>query len=155
MSTASNHLVSLQIPLFFEGKCFGLNRDPQNGQPLIFFIGDNFKRWFLSKKEEAFGQEKISLSHCYIKHIKDLTPDPSRKEIPLSILWELIFRQGQGQSGVLLANCRFNFFSVRDISGIVREVRVQWCMDGWRILADEVGTYQDAPCRVFSAEKKP
>lgn len=153
MSTAANHSFSLLIPPFFEGKVFGLNRDLKNGQPLIFFVGDNFKKWFLNKKEESTGQEKVSLSYQNIKHLRDWAPNQSREEIPLAVLWGMLVLQGQGQSGVLYANCRFNFFLVRDAAGILREVRVQWCSNGWRILAQEVGQYQDAPCRIFSAEK--
>ena len=113
------------------------------GNAGITWMSDNFKTNFLGKIEKnvkgatllAHRLEKSSLD----KDIRDeLGSD--KEETTLAYLFELLSRQSDGKSGVLLTNSDANIFYVRDANGNFWAVNAIWnSMDrGWSLNAYSV-----------------
>lgn len=106
--------------------------DTSNGAPVkIGWLGRNFIERFLTKVEEASGEQKLSyyrLRHATrdIPIIAELGGDEAKVETTLSKIWELLKLQGQGQSGLLLTNGVPNIFYVRGAEGMLWAVGVNW-----------------------------
>lgn len=118
--------------------CFQLNNHP-NGTPLISYLGDNFKSWFLAKIEESFPGSLL-VSQDLTRASKD---EPILKELggeakaetTLTEIFSLMMGQKNGEVGPLLNNGCWNIFYVRDVANTLRAVFVFWYGDGWVVNA--------------------
>lgn len=107
----------------------------------IAWLGDNFKRIFLGKTEE--GVEATTLT---IHKLEKTSRDPGimaelgewRTETSLAHLYELLKKQPNGESGVLLTNGYANIFYIRGTDGNFWAVLAHWPRDGWYVLANSV-----------------
>lgn len=94
-------------------------------------FGTNFQGWFFGKVEELLPETQI----CYTQLTRPslasqiLAELGDKAEISLSHIYELIFRQSNGENGVLVNG--WNSFYVRDISGVLRIVEVRWDNVSW------------------------
>lgn len=138
---------------FYAKKNFVVNTDP-NAKVRIVWLGDNFKRHFLGKREvgiegavlKVHKLETVSLDAPIRAELGD------RAEITLTHIWELLKGQPNGEKGVLLTNSYANIFYVRDAKGILWAVRMDWDGGGWRVDDRSVGCPGgwDAGGQVFS-----
>jgi predicted metal-dependent peptidase len=61
-----------------------------------------------------------------------------KAETTLSAIWELLTKQPNGESGVLLTNGYANIFYVRDAKGVLWAVGARWSSGGWYVCASSV-----------------
>lgn len=133
---------------------FKLNRQA-NGLPQISDLGVNFKNWFMGKEEKPIGETNL-FSHqlkwsSLDSPILTTLGGEERAETTLTAIFCLMSLQKTGQTGHLL-NGYANIFYVRDVSGLLRAVRVHWGSGGWVVGAHPVGrpVPWGADDRVFS-----
>lgn len=108
----------------------------------ISYLGDNFKEWFLGKRENPFPSSTV----CGRQLNKNLVDGPilvelggqEKAETTLFELFIMMNRQANGESGALFNNGVANIFYVRDIKGILRAVGVGWDDGGWSVDAYSV-----------------
>lgn len=108
----------------------------------IGYLSDNFKKWFFGKTEEPNSQTELR----YATLKKDSLDKPildelgTAAEVTLSVIWELLKLQPNGEKGVLLTNGCANIFYVRDAGGELRAVRMRWVADDgfWHVNAYSV-----------------
>ncbi|MEK7669597.1 MAG: hypothetical protein AAB350_03380 [Patescibacteria group bacterium] len=109
------------------------------------YFGSNFNSWFLEgdgKTEEPIGEQIL----CYGKLRKSSVDTPiiaelggeAKAETTLTEMFSLMEKQKKGKAGVLLNNGYANIFYIRDQSGVLRTVYVDWRVDGWNVRANEV-----------------
>ncbi len=120
----------------------------------LAYLGDNFREHLLAKVEES--QAGVEL--CYSRLKNDsldaliLAELGNQAETTLASIWELLKKQPNGESGVLLTNSLANIFYVRDANGVLWAVDVYWKGGGWRVFA---GSFKyprewDEGCQAFS-----
>ena len=105
----------------------------------ISYLGKNFPVWFLDKIET----DTPSLTLVYSKLLKGANNTEiistiggeDKAEVFLSEIFHQISEQPNGENGILLNNGDVNFFYVRDVSGILRTIRILWQNDAWEIHA--------------------
>jgi hypothetical protein len=107
-----------------------------------FYLGDNFKDWFLKKIEDPIGEvnvryQKLTKSSVDGPIIAELGGE-EKVETTLATIADLIGRQAKGENGILLTNGYANIFYVRDATELLRAVSVYWCGDRWNVDADSV-----------------
>lgn len=113
----------------------------------ISYIGDNFKEWFLDgsgKIEELIIEETILNCHKLCRAEVDAPiiaelGGEAMAETTLTQMFSLMEKQASGEAGVLLNNGYANIFYIKDISGALCAVRVDWCGGGWVVGATTVG----------------
>ena len=127
----------------------------------ISYLGDKFKAWFLDKIEEPFAGStlrsfKLRESSLDGPIIAELGGEV-RAETTLAEVYALIERQKSGESGILLTNGWANIFYVRDSTGVLRAVFVDWYGAGWHVRASAVSDPRrwDDGRRVFSRSSCP
>jgi len=111
---------------------------------ICYYLGDNFKSWFLEKIERAITEKTL----CHHKLWQSSFDAPiiaglggeTKVETTLTEMFSLMEKQKNGESGVLLTNGYANIFYIEDVGGILRAVYVSWSGDGWYVIADSVGT---------------
>jgi len=108
----------------------------------ISFLGDNFKGWFLDKREKSIVEQILKYSRllkCSTDRsiIADLGGEV-KAEVTLSELFYLMKIQGKGEEGILLTNGYANVFYVKDTACVLRAVHVHWHGGGWHVIADSV-----------------
>lgn len=117
----------------------------------IFFLGYNFRKWFLGKTEGPATKTVLR----FAKLVKPSVDGPiieelrNKAETTLAQVYMLMVR---GEKGVLLINGMANIFYVRDVNGSLRAVSVGWGSGGWYVRTDSVEGphgWFDGP-RVFS-----
>jgi hypothetical protein len=125
----------------------------------FYGIWDNFTEWFLAgngKIEEPLSEQELRYGNL----TKGSVDGPIIEELggeakavaTLTELYDLLTKQANGEDGVLLTNGYANIFYIKDISGVLRAVGVDWTGDGWGASANFV----ENPCvwsagyRVFS-----
>ena len=136
--------------------------------------GDNFKKWFLQpsvRKEVVFGdgpyrtpgvqKEVAETTLCYHPLNRRLADGPiinqlggeAMVEITLAEFIACLQQQGSGEKGALLTNGYYAIFYVRDTSGVLRVVCVNWA-GVWRMDAHSVERSYEwfAGNRVFSRD---
>lgn len=128
--------------------------------PVKLWLGDNFKNWILSKMPESFEPPK-SVKHILPRSMADkeiiseykIRPYSSVSEL-LSVIYDKIIKQPNGEEGELLNNGYANIFYVQLEGARVVAVDVDWdsANRGWGLgaygLVDR--RWFDGPC-VFSA----
>lgn len=120
----------------------------------VAWLGSNFKEWFLNKIEGPIAESTLR----YAKLLKSSLDTSILEELgevaesTLGQIFYLISCQPKGEEGVLLNNGWANIFYVMDAYGVLRAVRVDWYVGGWRVgacLVDGMyGWY--GGCRFFS-----
>jgi hypothetical protein len=121
-----------------------------SGTPSMGYINPTFRQVFGGKVERP-PQEEVNLSYHRLQEAS--VNGPVIKELgfrcltKLWMIWELLKRQPNGESGTLLANGYANIFYVRDARGALWAVSVDWNADYgyWVVYADSV----DSPDRWF------
>ncbi len=122
----------------------------KKGNAGIYYLGDNFKKWFGSKVETNVPAATLSSRRL----TQSSVDGPIKVELGenhetfLSWLFEKIEAQADGHEGELLVNGYANIFYVDG-----RVVYAFWCAgDGWRVDAGEVADPDtwSAGGRVFS-----
>lgn len=122
----------------------------------IGYLGDNFKKWFLGKTEEPNNQTELTYATLSRASVDKPILDElgNTVETTISMVWELLKLQPNGEGGVLLTNGYANIFYVRDTNNTLRAVNASWHVDdgGWYVRASSVGYPYEwrAGYRVFS-----
>ena len=127
----------------------------------IAWLGNNFKEWFLDKKEEQLAASKL----CYHKLLESEVDAPiieklggkDSVKITLAQLFALMKKQGrgEGEEGVLLTCGRANIAYIPpDINGVLCAVNVNWGSGGWLVNAYSIGPpyRRHAGFQVFSPQ---
>jgi hypothetical protein len=126
----------------------------KNAKVKISFVGDNFKKWFGNKVEDAGDERTLR----YAKLLKSSGDGPiiaelgDKAEVSLQQVFSLMEMQPNGEEGVLLINGWANIFYVKDQNNVLRAVYVLWYDDGWLVNAIDVsipGAWSDGS-QVFS-----
>ena len=122
----------------------------------ISYLGDNFRKNFLNKTEEAISEttlryQRLKKSSRDIPIINELGGE-DKAETTLSEMFGLMEMQPNGEEGTLLTNGYANIFYVRDSAGVLWAVRCDCRGGGWSVLADSVAypLEWDAVSQVFS-----
>ena len=101
----------------------------------IAWLGANFKRRFLTKREEPAAAGSLTAFD-----LRAATPNRAilaelgeRAETKLADLWHLLQHQPAGEPGLLLTNAYANIFYIGDADGVVWAVDVVWGGAGWEM----------------------
>lgn len=126
---------------FFAKEKFVVNAKP-TAPVKIGFISDTFTQWFGGKIEDPMTQQalrcaKLRKSSVDRPIIEELGGE-KKAETTLAEVYALTEQQPNGEDGILLTNGYANIFYVRDVSGVLRAVRVHWRGDGWYVHANLV-----------------
>lgn len=122
----------------------------------ISSIGSNFSSWFLDKIEESKPETTLRGSKLLKLSIdKPIIVELGGEDVvetTLQDIWNKVAAQAKGEKGDLLTNGWANIFYVRDITGTLRAVRVNWFDVGWSFEAHSVKSPVEwiAGCQVFS-----
>ena len=125
----------------------------------FYRIWNNFTNWFLagdSKTEEPLGEQELRYGNLTKDYDNGLIIEELGGEVKaetiLTELFDLLTKQANGEDGVLLTNGYANIFYIKDTSGVLRAVYVDWRDDGWNVNAYSVERPNDwnAGYRVFS-----
>lgn len=94
----------------------------------IGYLGENFKKHFLDKIEEAGTECKLRIDKLLEDSLdKPILSDLSdRAETTMARVWQLLLLQPKGEEGKLLTNGFANIFYVRDDKGVLWAVYVRW-----------------------------
>jgi hypothetical protein len=113
----------------------------KKGEVKISLTGGNFKSCFLS---QTVAERDGYLMSSY--QIKESVCDEDIRfklggghETDLPGLLSLLGQQPEGEKGVLLTNGRANIFYIKDCTGAVRVVSVDWRVDGWCLYSRGLG----------------
>ncbi len=123
---------------------------------IIFYIGGNFKSWFINKIEDTFATSIIYgrnlIKNSVDKPILNELGGQEKAETTLTEIYAMMKNQSDGKVGNLLTKGSANIFYVRDINNTLRAVGVDWNDDGWRVGACSVEDPRawNAGDRVFS-----
>ncbi|HEY4497511.1 MAG TPA: hypothetical protein VJC20_02020 [Candidatus Paceibacterota bacterium] len=113
----------------------------ENANVRIAWLGDNFRKHFLNKVEKHIDGA-ILAAHRLEKDLLDreirTELGSTHEETALSYLWELLTKQPNGESGVLLTNGYANIFYIRSAAGTLWAVYASWNDDGWYVNAYSV-----------------
>ena len=122
----------------------------------ISFLGDNFRKNFLNKIEEAIPEtilrhRELRKSSRDIPIINELGGD-DKSETTLSEMFALMEKQPNGEDGHLLTNGYANVFYVRGHDGVLWSVYCYWYDDSWYVRTRSVDDPLEwnAGYRVFS-----
>ena len=116
----------------------------QKAKVRIQYLLDDFQKWFLNKVEvEENIPETVLSSHKFLNHLLDseiISALGGEKcvETKLAHVYNLMSRQPNGETGLLLTNDLVSIFYVRDKNGILRTVSVRWSGHGWCLFANPV-----------------
>ncbi len=97
----------------------------------ISYLGKNFPVWFMDKIENDIQPSTLSclklLKNANDKEIVDDAGGEKKVEVSLTEMFYLISKQPNGEVEILLRNGKVNFFYIRDISDVLRTIRLA----GW------------------------
>jgi len=115
----------------------------------IVYLDRNFKTWFLGKTEGAKCETALRYAKLtgneLDKSILDELGD--KAETSLAEMFAVMEAQADGKAGDLLVDSYANTFFIRDITGTLRAVRVDWYGNGWRVFARSVYSFGWNGCR--------
>lgn len=76
----------------------------------------------------------------------------AKAETTLTELWDLLKKQANGEEGDLMTGDCSNIFYIRDITGALISVRLDWGGGGWEVYADRIDAPESWPAgtRIFS-----
>ena len=112
-------------------------------------LGDDFEAWFMFRGG-LIENPLVAQTMRYGKLLKALTDLPQKQGqqaiIPvlggeakvtttMTEIHDLMVKQSNGESGVLLTDGCANIFYVLDQNGVLRTVSVYWYVDGWFVYA--------------------
>lgn len=105
----------------------------------ISYLGKNFPLWFLDKVESNILLSTLIYSKL-MKNADDTEivstiGGEEKSEVTLAEMFYLMSLQPSGEEGILLNDGGVNFFYVRDISDVLRTIRLLWQDGGWGIHA--------------------
>ena len=107
----------------------------------ILDLGSNFTTWFIGKVEAKVAPSTIGygklLQWAKGTVILAFLGGETKAETSLAEIFHLMSLQANGGVSVLLTNGLANIFFVRDVSGVLRVVRVLWSGGGWYLGAFE------------------
>ncbi len=112
----------------------------------IWYLGDNFKQYFLNKTEKNIPATELTVSELTRASVDGpiLAELGDKAETSLFQFWYLLLKQSDGVPGILLTNGYANIFYIKDVNGTRWTVRAGWNAElGWRVVAGSVGY----PCR--------
>ena len=117
----------------------------RNAPVKISAVWDNFTSWFLSgdgktedpESEQTLRYHKLRKSSVDGPIITELGGE-EKSETTLTEMFSLMEKQKNGEDGVLLNNGYANIFYVRDLTGVLRAVSVDWDDGGWNVSANSV-----------------
>jgi len=110
----------------------------------IYFIGDNLKKWFFGKTEEAMPGgtlrcQKLRRSANDLEIIADLG-GREKAETSLTEFFFLLGKQGNGEKGLLRTDGYATIFEIPDVDGVLRSVYAFFIAGlGWLLDASPVG----------------
>ncbi|MBI4175473.1 hypothetical protein HY523_02545 [Candidatus Berkelbacteria bacterium] len=118
----------------------------EENQPdgIKFWLGDNFKKYFLTKVEQPILRQKLRvfvlLQKALDETILQALGGPKQAAIGLAQMYEMIKAQVNGQAGDLLVNGAANIFYIEDTSGKLWAVYCHWnaAYGLWNVLAHSV-----------------
>lgn len=120
-------------------------------------LSSDFEESFIGKTEAAIAEKTTFFYHKLMKNTADesIIAEIGGKEKAETTLTEMFFlmkRQGNGNSGLLLANGYMNIFYIRDIDGLLWAVSCAWLNDGWYVDANYIDDpdHWHAGLQVFS-----
>jgi hypothetical protein len=102
----------------------------------ISYLGDNFKKHFLSKVEKS----EVAAEELAINNLLEYAHDPAiitslggeaKVEISLGQFFAAFAKQAKGEDGPLLTNGWANVGYIRDINGVLWAVFGLWDVVGW------------------------
>lgn len=150
--------ISATTEKFVAKEKFVVNTD-SNASVKISYISDKFQNWFLAgngKIEDPLGEQELRYGNLTKSSVDGLIINElggeTKVETTLAEMYDLFKRQANGEDSVLLTNHCSNIFYVRDTSGVLRAVIVNWIGDGWFVHAISVGYSEvlSADLRVFA-----
>lgn len=109
----------------------------------ISYLGDNFKKNFLDKTEEAITETEFRYHHLK-KSSRDILiinklGGEDKAETTLVEMFSLMELQPNGNNGALLTNSYANIFYIRGTAPVLWAVHCHWHGDGWDVNAYSVG----------------
>lgn len=102
----------------------------------ISYLGDNFRKYFLPKKETG----EVAAEELTVNELLEDAYDPAivtdlggeeKVEISLGQFFAMFAKQPNGESGQLLTNGRANIGYIRGDDGVLWTVHGRWNDDGW------------------------
>lgn len=102
----------------------------------ISYLGDNFRKYFLPKKETG----EVAAEELTVNELLEDAYDPAivtdlggeeKVEISLGQFFAMFAKQPNGESGQLLTNGRANIGYIRGDDGVLWAVGGRWGGDGW------------------------
>lgn len=130
----------------------------EEAQVEIFYLGGNFKKWFLEKTEEPNPDPNGTVYGCLLRKssvdsfILSELGGQEKAETTMAEIYAMMECQANGKSGDLLNNGWPNIFYVRDITGTLRAMDVRWSDVGWHVDAFSIDNpfEWDSNSQVFS-----
>ena len=105
----------------------------------IYYLGTNFKVWFMEKIEGPFAGSTIYGRQLDKSSIDSLIlpslGGQEKAETTMAEIYAMMERQPNGEAGDLMNNGCANIFYVCDINGTLRTVNVYWLVNGWYVRA--------------------
>lgn len=117
-----SYVTSVQVAgtkKFIAADAFGAN----NPAGIKFFLGNNFKKYFLGKIEENVESATLNIHHEFMAEL-----GAEKRVIKLAHFYELIKTQASGQEGPLLVNGHANIIAsgIEDENGSLWPVNAFW-----------------------------
>lgn len=128
LSVISDNIVILATERFVAKDHF------KKGNAGIYWIGDNFKEWFIDKMEDARSESFIT-SLKLLRNSRDIPiitelGGEEKCETTLAEMFEMLKRQHDGREGDLLVNGYANIFYICDKDDTLRAVYAFWDAGG-------------------------
>lgn len=137
-------VVSASVPDLLRFVAADNFKEDTKGAVRIWSLGDNFKKHFLQKAEEATAATEVKVSKL-LKQSCDpaiMVELGSGYELTLGQFFHLLAKQGKGEKdGPLLVNGWANIAYIADYEGTVWAVSAHWSAGngGWRVEVFSVG----------------
>lgn len=105
----------------------------------ISYLGKNFPVWFGEKVENDLPPSTLTYSKLMQDsndtEILGAISNKENEDVFLCEMFYLMSKQPNGEEGILLNDGGVNFFYIKDVSGVLRTIRLLWQDGGWGIHA--------------------